>query len=195
MHREQAVENFEAEQVGDQERRKAEQRVADDEKGDEQPVIPPHSRSAGLPACDCGIDVVGQRRAPTSRRTSDDRSAETLGVAADGDRIEGACATPRAGRRRTPRPAVRTSTPVTPSTTLSTAPPSRQRHDRPAARLRLHRDHPEVLDAGHQDRAAALIQVPNLVIGQPAGELHVGASVRIDAAAGLFGPLPDDFQR
>ena len=36
VHRQQAVEDFEAEQVGDEKRRHAEQRVADDEEGDEQ---------------------------------------------------------------------------------------------------------------------------------------------------------------
>src|SRR5258708_17417000 len=53
VHGQQAVEDFEAEQVGDEKRRQTEERVTDDEEQDEQPVVSPHhcsvSRTAGLP--------------------------------------------------------------------------------------------------------------------------------------------------
>ena len=49
-----------------------------------------------------------------------------------------------------------------------------QRDDRPAARLGFDGHHAEVLDPGHQDGAAALVEIANLVVLEPACKLHRG---------------------
>ena len=87
-----------------------------------------------------------------------------------------------------------TSTPVTPSRTVSSAPPRAERDDRTSAGLGLDRDDAEVLLAGQHDRRGAAIQVPDLVVGLVAQELD-GASGRVRPQPIPFRPLADDAER
>ena len=138
VHRQQAVEDFEAEQVGDEERRQAEQRVADDEEGDEQPVVPPHHDATS--------------RFTRSRNCCWKRAlGEGLGVAADGGAVEGARRHVAQGRGERRDGAVLDEHAGHAVHHAFDRSSFCQRDDRPAARLRLHRHHAEVLDPGHQD--------------------------------------------
>ena len=68
-----------------------------------------------------------------------------------------------------------TSTPVTPSMTVSSAPPRPSAIDRPSARLRFDGHDAEVLFAGQQHRRRAAIEIAHVGVGQRPEQLDVGA--------------------
>ena len=123
-----------------------------DVEGDEQAVVPPHHDACGLRQC-------GMRGPPLPRETDclellqELLAREALGVRADGGAVERRSpdtSSSAVGERRG-RVAVGTSTPVTPSTTVSRRRPP-ERDDRAAARLGFDRHHAEILDPGQQRR-------------------------------------------
>ena len=120
------------------------QRVGDDVERDEQPVVPDHRAAAS--------DRTARRRAlPSRRRSARGRSARRGG----GWRRRRTRRARRVDRSPSANASVdgsSTSRPVSPGTTVSSAPPRAERDHRPAARLGLERDDAEVLLAGQQRR-------------------------------------------
>ena len=68
-----------------------------------------------------------------------------------------------------------TSTPVTPSMTVSSAPPRAERNDGRAAGLRLDRRDAEIFFARKQHRGRAAIVIAHVLVGERSEQLHVGA--------------------
>ena len=138
---------LEAEQVGEQERGHAEQRVGDDVE----------ARRAGgcgaLPPCPGRLGVSSMaRRSRRAKRSRLNRSACRRMAAASNGRV-GGLAQPR---RQTPRRrASSTSTPVSPCDDRLERAAAAQRDHRPAAGLRLDRHDAEVFLAGQHDSGRA----------------------------------------
>ncbi len=108
---------LEAQHVGQHEGQRGEHRVGHDVEGDEQPVV-----SLYHEASPAGADIVSS--ISVRNALAEARAAERLGVPPDGGGVERRAERPRECRPPAP-PAISdgTSTPVTPSTTVSSAPP------------------------------------------------------------------------
>ena len=100
--------------------------------------------------------------------------------------------------KRRPRAAPRAvgswkTRPVRPCSTLSAPPPSPKTIAGPAAGERLERHDADVLDAGHQHRAAAAVELAQLEVADVAEELDLGRRLRAKPRG--LRPAADDPQR
>jgi hypothetical protein len=143
----------------------AQHRVGEDVEGDEQAVVALHHRVV-RPA-----RAASRPRAESTLRTA---RGKALGVRADGGRSNAGC---RGARRPSAsasatRRSSSTSTPVSPSTTVSSAPPRPEGDHRASARLRLDGHDAEVLLA-RQQHAAGRDTAPGSPRRTPPEELDV----------------------